>query len=299
MDTVKLRRKKYKTMDNIPHQHQQHQQYQQYQQSNQVFQAIREYICSMITVDKLKVAIYVTWAWAYIGLYFTKIVEVIFKLILSIPNSWLTGPVILCKNITTTQNKKVNILNAYTDKEEITNKLKLFLQYYWENGGNGNAHDKNGFSMTKLTELLNCSLLYCSYILSNDSDDILPETFFQNIQRYLIEKDSENICYMSNEKNMSDRREIFLGHVSFDDEELINQDINLDDMELSDTDTEENNIFLSCDKINKDTLTETSSTNLIDHETSSTNLIDHETSSTNLLNVGHKRNVTSSSETAY
>jgi hypothetical protein len=206
-----------------------------------MFQAVESYVSSILSIDKIKIVMTVTWLWAWVGIYTTKCFECVFKLVLSVPDSWLKHPSDLCRNISTTQNKKINILDAHNDMGVITNKFKIFLQYYWENGGNGNAHDTNGFSMHKFTDLLNCSLLYCSYCLSNNAENTTPETFFKDVHNVFVEKQSDN-CYQTNDKVLSDKHPIFMGHTTLDDEKLAEEDINLSDMELDDVENTRNSI---------------------------------------------------------
>lgn len=191
--------------------------------TTEVLEMFNSFVCNVQAIDKLKVVFYVTWLWAWTGLYVTKIFECVFKTILTMPDSWLSVPATLCKTIETTQNKKIQILNAMTEGGEVTNKLKIFLRYYWEQSDSGSAFDVNGFSMDKLSEYLNCSLLFCSYIISSNDQPIEPATFLSNVRRVLIENENSTI-FVSTINDRTDRQEVFLGHVNFDDEEVKQED---------------------------------------------------------------------------
>jgi hypothetical protein len=186
---------------------------------------------SFIPVDKIAIILYVTWLWAWAGLYVTKIFEFGFKLILSMPNSWLTVPAVMCDEMTTTQKKKIQVLHACNENGDITNKIKLFLRYCWEHGDDG-AFDVNGFSMPKASKFLNCSLLYISYILTNPDASVEPETFFKDIQQFLIELDSTGNAFVTKEEDLSDRHPVFMGHVTLDDVDLIDEPLDMSIMGL-------------------------------------------------------------------
>lgn len=175
--------------------------------------------------DKMQVALYVTWLWAYAGLYASKAFETFFASILAMPDGWLEMPSKLVSEVSTTNGKKIKILSAHTDMGEITNKLKLFLKFYWEQGGDDNSTPTNGFDFMKLRKLLNCSMLYCCYLLTDKTGTVKPEDFWNNVNKFLVdcEKLTEDVsnpdinCYMSKKEDLSDRRKLFLRNVDFDE----------------------------------------------------------------------------------
>jgi len=198
----------------------------------------RDFGRKILSIDKLSVVLYVTWLWAWAGLYITKVFETFFKVILAMPDSWLSIPANMCNKIQTTQRKRINILNAATENGQITNRFKLFLKYYWEKASGDTAFDVNGFSMDKASEFLNCSLLYCSYVISN-GEDMPIEEFMNNVKRAFIVRDN-GVTAMSYETDMSDRERVPLGHVNFDDEAVQEPVMDyLNDLDLSD-DSDEN-----------------------------------------------------------
>lgn len=124
-------------------------------------------------IDKIRIAMFVTWLWALVGLYTTKIFETFFRILLHMPDNWLTNSY---------EPEGLKILHASNGQKNITNKFRLFLKYYWETDEQG-----SGFNFASLQRLLNCSMLYCSYLLTNKDGTINPDRFCQNINRFLVE----------------------------------------------------------------------------------------------------------------
>ena len=171
--------------------------------------------CKML--DKMQVALLVTRVWAITGLYVTKIFEQIFINILKFPDTWIAP---IARNITVqnTNNETVTILHASDGKSEITNKLKLLLKYYWEEGQLINAIDSNGFDFKKFSKIFGSSMMYCCYLLNDKNAKLDPKTFAENIHKFLVtqEPTSEQAAYMSYNTDLSDRRKLFLRNVNFD-----------------------------------------------------------------------------------
>jgi hypothetical protein len=130
-------------------------------------------------VDKMQVAMFVSWIWAFIGLRIAKAFELIFSMILKMPDSWLRC--IPTRPIVNDHKERVVIRDATNQHGSITNKFKLFLRYYWESDQDGNK-----FSFPQLTRLLGCSMLYCSYLLTDSNGNIPPEQFYRNAHQFLI-----------------------------------------------------------------------------------------------------------------
>jgi hypothetical protein len=152
-----------------------------------------------IYIDKVRVAMFVTWLWALVGLYVTKAFEEFFKVLMKMPDKWLfnNGP------------PKVKILGASDGKRDITNKLRLFLKYYWESDDGDIT-----FSFNDLNRLLNCSILYCSYLLTDASGDIAPENFWKNVNRFLIEM-KDGRCTQYNTQDLSNGHQLPFNTVRF------------------------------------------------------------------------------------
>jgi hypothetical protein len=174
-----------------------------------VLLAFKNYILNKlphIKVDKLQIALLVTWIWAWIGMQITKIFEWIFKLILSMPNSWIQ---INRQKITTTDNKNVHIVNAYTENGEITNKLVLFLKYFWENSSSESGMDSNGFSVVKLINLLQQGLIFCSYLIDDRSSNSSLGV------NHIVWEKAGNKFYKYENADIDQKEEIPFGHVDF------------------------------------------------------------------------------------
>jgi hypothetical protein len=74
-------------------------------------------------------------------------------------------------------------LAASDGRNDITNKFKLFLKFYWRD----NAEEIRGFNFRSLQQLLNCSVLYCSYLLINENNKLSPEEFWATFEKFYIE----------------------------------------------------------------------------------------------------------------
>ncbi len=130
-------------------------------------------------VDKVRVALFVTWVWALFGLYAARAFESFFKLILKMPDHWFG---LVSNSHPINSRESVRVVAAHDGKSDITNKFKLFLKYYWEEDG-----VNSGFSFDSLRRLLNCSMLYCSYLMTDANGSITPDKFWQNVDRFLVE----------------------------------------------------------------------------------------------------------------
>lgn len=195
--------------------------------------------------DFIKIVLQVTWWYAWMGLQITKTFEMIFRLLLSMPDNCalLYGLVKLnSKPIINTHGKKVNIINAYNEAGNITNKLKLFLQWYWTNADN-EMYDSNGFNFNEFSKILNCSMLYCSYLLTDVDGDMSPEDFLKNVKKVVIMQSTNNEnskqkprVYRSDDSDSDlskkNLRPVLAGHVNFDcyddNDENDVSDVNMD-----------------------------------------------------------------------
>jgi hypothetical protein len=149
------------------------------------------YCCKYNKINLVKLVLTFTWYWAYIGLKLTKLFEFFFMIILYIPDQLYLSEQILPATIKNSNNEKVKIIYARNDYGEITNKMKFFLRWYWENVNDESIHENNGFDITQLTKLFNCSMLYCSYLLIKNDEVLTPELFLTNIKNILILKQEE------------------------------------------------------------------------------------------------------------
>lgn len=184
---------------------------------------------NFITIDKVKIAMTVTYAWAWAGLYVTKAFEALFMGVLNMPDKWLAFPI---GDAVNSSGQKIKILSAKSGQSDITNKLKLFMKLYWEKGNIYSANDTNGFDFAKLAKLLNISMMYCCYLLTDAKGDIQPEQFWNSVHMFLVEQASNGDCYRSNKRDLSDRSKLWLRNVDFEGDKPIKPDEDsLDDMD--------------------------------------------------------------------
>lgn len=189
--------------------------------ANKITAALR-----MFNIDALRVLISVTWWYAWVGLRITKIFEFMFRLVLSLPDRLIKLPSILNKPIYNTIGHRVNILNAYNETGEITNKLKLFLQQYWR-PADGETTETNGFDFHQFCKMLNCSILFCSYALHDKpSDKASDKATIQQvppIEHLLVLKEDTNKRVLRGQSIDSSLHEILFGHVDLEQTDDISE----------------------------------------------------------------------------
>ncbi len=160
--------------------------------------------CEYYKIDLIKLVLTFTWYWAYIGVKLAKLFEFFFMVILYLPDYLY----LLDANIKNSRDEKIKIIYARTDYGEITNKMKFFLRWYWENINEESIHETNGFDITELTKLFNCSMLYCSYLLIKKDEKLTPELFLTNIKSILITQnyDTQNYNNQSYNKHIEENK---------------------------------------------------------------------------------------------
>ena len=160
-------------------------------------------------VDKMHLLFMAACAWAYVGLQMTKIFEFFFKLLLKMPDKWVG--VLPTGTIKNDQGEHVIVRHASTGTKNITNKFKLFLKYYWEKDQEG-GH----FSYKQLHRLLNCSMLFCSYLLTDTEGNITPEKFFQSAKQFFIStKQGSTDSYVRQDTPDAEPVDVPFGDVNF------------------------------------------------------------------------------------
>lgn len=194
---------------------------------------VHNFLSNIFTFDKVKVAMTVTWLWAWAGLYVTKAFEAFFTGILKMPDKWLAIPT---SDVVNSSGQRVKILSARSGKSDITNKLKLFMKLYWEKGGINSATDTNGFDFSKLAKMLNVSMMYCCYLLTDVNGNIQPEQFWNSVHAFLVEQTANGDCYRSTTVNLSDRNKLWLRNVDF--EGNVNRNIRI--IKINDVNTTSN-----------------------------------------------------------
>jgi len=117
-------------------------------------------------MNALKIILAVTYFWAYVGYTISKIFMFLFMILMKLP-VYLPDFIL---NIENTYNQKISIIEAKTDKLDITNRFKIFLKLYMEN-----AMDKKGIDFRNFINVFNSSILYCCYIIANETHSIVVE----------------------------------------------------------------------------------------------------------------------------
>lgn len=132
-----------------------------------------------------------TYYWVRLSIWSVRFLTAVLGSLLELPENlialldWLPD-----KHVKTTDGKKINIINAFNENGCITNKFKLFLKVYWTEGGEDQLFDYNGVDMSKFAQLLNCSMLYCSYLLTEENKEISPSEFLNKVKNvFVVKKD--------------------------------------------------------------------------------------------------------------
>jgi len=196
---------------------------------NQVYSALKEYIASSVIMDKVRIVLFVTWLWAWVGLYMAKLFEQVFRIILSIPNEWLPK---IDSDIKTTDGKQIRILNAFDKNGLITNKLKLYLKYYWKQATEDSANEHNGFDFKKFASIIQSPILFCSYMLDEHIRDTNKhhEDTLSAVKRVFVERSGRRS--RATQLPDTESSELFLNHMTFDEKN--NMDIDSLDIDSLD-----------------------------------------------------------------
>jgi hypothetical protein len=109
-----------------------------------------------IKVDKIKLILYLAWWWSWLCIKYSQCLEFIIKCMLSVPNEYLSDK---DPSIHTKAGDAIKILNAYTENNDVTNKLKTFVRYNWVD---------DNFKLDEFLQSIGSNLLYCSYALGDD-----------------------------------------------------------------------------------------------------------------------------------
>lgn len=64
--------------------------------------------------------------------------------------------------------ENIKIINAHTEDEDVTNKLKTFLNIYWDD----NVVDGEGFNVYNFLKMIDKSILFISWVSENNSNII-------------------------------------------------------------------------------------------------------------------------------
>lgn len=168
---------------------------------------------TMPKIDKVKIALHITWLWAWTGLYMAKAFSKAFSILLQMPNDWLSP--IAPDTLTTSNNKQLRILNAYgINGDDITNKVKLLFMAYWENAHSSSVHKTDGFDFRKFIKFIESPVMFCSYLISEKNINLTLSYVMDNVQRIFVDKDGRR-TYISRQSDLSDRKATILNHVNF------------------------------------------------------------------------------------
>jgi hypothetical protein len=178
-------------------------------------------ITNYIKTPAIKLLLFVFYVQSYVCYKLLKLFEKCLLLFLQIPNDYLAYFSTFSK-IVDTKGNPIKIINVITEHGDITNKLKIFLLFYYELACDENATDNNGFSFIKLQQFISCSMLYCSYVVMYPTED--PSTFIEKLKHFQIttkQTNRHNIYEKSNINNeqtikKTEPIEIPFGFVDFD-----------------------------------------------------------------------------------
>lgn len=138
----------------------------------------RDAVDAIRSIDKIRVVLFVTWLWALAGLYVTKAFECMFRFVLMMPEAWLPRVKQTPANI--------KLLLAVAENQDITNKIKLFLRYYWDDTA-------GGFNFHKLEQLIGYSKIYFSFLLQEDLSEIDTDELCKNIHHWIVEQRESSV----------------------------------------------------------------------------------------------------------
>jgi hypothetical protein len=135
----------------------------------------------------LQLALATTRLWAWVGLYMVKVFEMIFRAILSLPESVLSVPAWFtrCEVPVTAENDCVKIIKACDGKQDVTSKFKLFLASYWMEAKPSTINNQNGFEFRKLVDILQVTSLYVQYVYQ-ETAHLTPGKLGQTVKNLVL-----------------------------------------------------------------------------------------------------------------
>ena len=134
-------------------------------------------------MDTVKLVLFVLYAQAYICVKLSRVFECFLAMILKLPDSWLSIIPTFVKLVDSNGNP-IKIIKAISEDTNITNKLKIFLMFYYEVVNEESMHSENGFNFDKLQQLISCSMMYCSYIVMYPSEE--PNILIEKLKSFYI-----------------------------------------------------------------------------------------------------------------
>lgn len=155
--------------------------------------------------DKVAIFSYSLWIWVYITYTFNRFIGLFLKLILT----YLPDRLVLSKD----ENKKPTIINANINNKNITNKIKLIINKFWDDeiGENGGVNVRE---IIKHYPLLEKSIVCIYYIF--EIEDEIKEIKIQDMPKTIkciLLNISKNIYHSSD--NSYNGEEMLFGELPF------------------------------------------------------------------------------------
>ena len=142
------------------------------------------YIRDSIKPNAIRMIMCLVWLYSWALFQFAKATEFFFRNLIRFPEQLFIFVDTLCSQPKNTNDKNIHVLSAFNETGDITNRFKLFLWKYWNTSRE--VHDENGVDISKFIKLFNCTMLYCSYLLTDPSN--LEQEYEQQVKRMLITK---------------------------------------------------------------------------------------------------------------
>ena len=168
--------------------------------------------------DKVKIFLFGMWLCAYMLFQFSRFINFTLGMIISYSPNYILPSI---------NKTPVRILKALDmNGNEVTNKLKLFMNYKWDNSMFG---DHGGIDLDPFFNYIGSACVWVAYIFEYDIDDIANLEFMENINEgasvALLKKCIRFILIDANKKIMKKvnketqditREDILFGEVDFE-----------------------------------------------------------------------------------
>lgn len=114
------------------------------------------------------------WLHAWIVIQMFKIAELYLRVLFLLPDYMFQF--VPTKELMTTFNEPIKLLNAFSEHGCITHKFRLFMTLYWDKGGVDKNYDENSFPREKFREIFGASVLQLSYLIEDMKVNFSNET---------------------------------------------------------------------------------------------------------------------------
>jgi len=158
-------------------------------------------------MNKLTIILAVSYVWASMGLYISRMFEWMFSIVLKVPSKYLPASTYELIN---SEGKYVEIsrVTALPYNIDLTNNLKLFLKFYAMTAEDG-FMEQAGFEMKRAANLLGCTAMFITYILQ----DATVDESFTTVKSFLVTLTNEGTT--KTQENIT--TVLPFSHVHFDD----------------------------------------------------------------------------------